>query len=351
LPYFEMRLPWQAAVIRSQCRLLQSYRLTPREGAMSLLPQPENRDAMCNLNRAEGRVALAVAAIDGATRVASIREEGSLRVRFPRVCVGAREAVLINTAGGIAGGDRFALALELGAGACLAVTTAAAEKVYRSLGSSPRLRPEETARGARRLGAQARHEPRSEPADQAESLSRISVSATVADGAALLWLPQETILFDRAKLARTVDIALAPGATLLFAETLVFGRTAMGETMTEGRIIDRWRVRRGERLIFAENFGLDGRIAEQLRNTVIAGGHAAIGTVLLAPGDDTAVASVRAVTEKFRGEVGISAWEASDRGGVAVARLVAPDGVALRHDLVAVLAALGHHALPRLWLT
>ena len=317
---------------------------------MPLPPQAAKHDAPRDLNRAEGRVALAVAAIDGVTRVAQIREEGSLRVRFPRVCAGAREAVLINTAGGIAGGDRFALALKLGAGAGLAVTTAAAEKIYRSLGSSPRPQSGETPRSAPPADVQARNEPPSGAVDQQVNLSRIDVSANLGEGAALLWLPQETILFDRAGLARTVDIALAPGATLLFAETLVFGRTAMGETVAEGRITDRWRVRRAGRLIFAENFGLAGRIDEQLRSTVIAGGHAAIGTVLLAPGDDAAVASVRAVANKFRGEVGISAWEASNHGGIAVARLVAPDGATLRHDLVAVLAALGHHALPRLWL-
>jgi urease accessory protein len=318
-------------------------------GAIPLPPPAENHNAPCDLNRAEGRVALAVAAIDGVTRVARIREEGSLRVRFPRVCAGAREAVLINTAGGIAGGDHFALALELGAGASLAVTTAAAEKVYRSLGSSPRAQAGAIG-GLPPAGTQVPHGASLGPADEQVNLSRIAVSANLADGAALLWLPQETILFDRARLARTVDIGLAPGATLVFAETLVFGRTAMGETVTEGRITDRWRVRRGGRLIFAENFGLDGRIAERLRGTAIAGGHAAIATVLLAPGDAAAVASVRAVAEKFRGEVGISAWEASDHGGVSLARLVAPDGAALRHDLVAVLAALGHHALPRLWL-
>ena len=85
------------------------------------------------------------------------------------------------------------------------------------------------------------------------------MTATLADGAELIWLPQETILFDRARLARTVDIALAPDARSLFAETVVFGRAAMGETVTRRRCFaDRWRVRRGGRLIFAENFRLDG---------------------------------------------------------------------------------------------
>ena len=262
-------------------------------------------------NRAEGRVLLGVAARDGATRRTSTREDGSLRVRFPGACAGATEAVLINTAGGIAGGDGFAVDLDLETDARLVVTTAAAEKIYRSLGPD----------------------------------SRFDATVTLAEGAELLWLPQETILFDRARFTRNVDITLAPSATLLFAETVVFGRTAMRESVLEGHFTDRWRVRRCGRLIFAENFHLDGPIADRLNEAAIAGGNAAVGTVLLVPGDGATVAAVRAVTEQFRGEFGISAWN-----GIALARLAAADGAALRHDLVIVLSALGRSALPRIWL-
>lgn len=262
-------------------------------------------------NRAQGHVSLGLVARAGVTRRTTTREDGSLRVRFPGACAGAPEAVLVNTAGGIAGGDRFAVDLALDAGARLVVTTAAAEKIYRSLGPD----------------------------------ACVDVTATLADGAELTWLPQETILFDRARLARTIDLALAPTATLLFAETIVFGRTAMDESVHEGRFTDRWRVRRDGRLIFAENFGLDGPIADRLNEAAIAGGRAAIGTVLMAPGDDSGVAAVRATSGQFRGEAGISAW-----GGIALARLAAPDGATLRHDLIVLLSALGRTALPRIWL-
>jgi urease accessory protein len=239
------------------------------------------------------------------------REDGSLRVRFPNACADAPEAVLVNTAGGIAGGDRFAVHLALEAGARLVVTTAAAEKVYRSLGTP----------------------------------SRFDVTATLADGAELTWLPQETILFDRARLARTITISLAPTAKLLLAETVVFGRTAMGETVREGGFADRWRVRRDGGLIFAENFRLDGPISERLSEAAVAAGRTALGTVLIAPGDDATAEAVRAASGVFRGEVGVSAWN-----GSALARLAAHDGAALRHDLVVLLSALGRRALPRIWL-
>ncbi len=150
-------------------------------------------------NRAHGFVSLALAATPSGTGRTGTREEGSLRVRFPGACAGAPEAVLVNTAGGIAGGDHFAVDLDLDTGARLVVTTAAAEKVYRSLGPD----------------------------------ARFDLTAKLADRAELVWLPQETILFDRARLSRTVDIALAPGASLVFAEAVIFGRAAMGETMTQ----------------------------------------------------------------------------------------------------------------------
>jgi urease accessory protein len=262
-------------------------------------------------NRARGRVSLALAATPGGVRRTASREEGSLRVRFPGACADAPEAVLVNTAGGIAGGDHFAVDLALDAGARLVVTTAAAEKIYRSLGSD----------------------------------ARVDVTATLAEGAELTWLPQETILFDRARLARAITIALVPGAKLLLAETVVFGRAAMGETVQEGSFADRWRIRRDGRLIFAENFRLDGAVGARLNEAALAGGRTALGTVLIAPGDDWAATTVRAASGAFRGEVGVSAWN-----GIALARLAAQDGATLRHDLVVLLSALGRRALPRIWL-
>lgn len=260
-------------------------------------------------NRAHGRIELTVAAGAGVTRVRHLHEAGSARVRFP-AHAGHTEAVLINTAGGIAGGDRFATDIAVGAGARLVVTTAAAEKVYRALGPP------------------------------AEIDLRLSVGA----GGSLAWLPQETILFDRARLDRRIAVDLAERARLVVAEALVLGRTAMGETLRSGMLVDRWRVRRGGRLVYADGVRLAGDLAATLANRASAGGAAALATVLMAPGNDEIVAAVRASEDQCCGEVGVSAWN-----GIAVARLVAGDGAALRHDLARVLAAAGF-ALPRLWL-
>jgi urease accessory protein len=280
-----------------------------REGIVSVAILPEQADTFA-ANRALGRIALAVAAADGCTRRTRVHEQGSLRVRFPNAAGGDCEAVLVNTAGGIAGGDRFDLDVAVGAGARLQLTTAAAEKVYRSLGPD----------------------------------ARVAVRLAVAAGGALAWLPQETILFDRARLERSIDVDLADDATLLLCETVVFGRTAMGERVNDGALGDRWRVRRAGRLVFADTLRLDGAIAATLAQPAAANGAAALATVLLAPGEAAAVEAVRAHEDRFLGEVGISAWN-----GIALVRFCAPDGTALRHDLILALAAIGRD-LPRLWL-
>jgi urease accessory protein len=262
-------------------------------------------------NRARGEIALAVGAAAGFTRRARVHESGSLRVRFPGPPADELEAVIVNTAGGMAGGDRFGVQVDVAENARLLVTATAAEKVYRSDGAD----------------------------------TALGITLAVGAGAALAWLPQETILFDRSRLERRIDIALTGEASLLMAEAFVFGRAAMGETVQDGRLIDRWRVRRDGRLIFAETLRLDGAISDHLAQPAVTAGRTAIATVLSLPGDETSAAAVRALQEQFLGEVGVSAWN-----GLALVRLCANDGAALRHDLVLVLAALGRRALPRLWL-
>ncbi len=268
------------------------------------------RQAIFAANRATGHIAFSVAASAGITRRTRVHEQGSLRVRFPNAPADMLEAVIVNTGGGMAGGDRFTIGIALAEGARLVAGTAAAEKIYRSTGPD----------------------------------AEIDVNLTVGANAKLVWLPQETILFDRARLSRRIEIDLADTATLLMAEAAVFGRAAMGEAMAQGLFADRWRLRRGGKLIFADSARLDGGIATKLAAPACAAGGIAIATVLIAPGDDAATSAVRALAEQFAGEVGISAWN-----GIAVVRLCAKDGAALRHDLIAVLAALGA-SVPRLWL-
>ncbi len=268
-------------------------------------------DSTFAANRAVGRISLSAKLALGATRRAHVHEEGALRVRCPGPPTDELEAMIVNTAGGMAGGDRFEINLTVEPSARLLVTTAAAEKVYRAL----------------------------------DPPTTIAVKLDVAAGGALTWLPQETILFDRARLRRSIEIDLAPDARLLMAEALVFGRAGMGETLREGHLLDRWRVRRDGRLLHAETLRLDGDIADKLAQSPVAKGGHATANVLLVPGDDAIAAAVRDAAARCRGEIAVSAWN-----GLAVMRLVATDGATLRHDLACVLSTIRGGRLPRLWL-
>jgi urease accessory protein len=262
-------------------------------------------------NRARGAVRFDVRQVEGVTRRHHLHESGSLRVRFPSPEADGLSAVFVNTAGGIAGGDRFEIDITAGEATRLAVTTAAAEKVYRAQGPA----------------------------------AELDIALKVAAGAHLAWLPQETILFDRSRMSRRIDIDLAADASLLLCEIVVFGRAAMGERMLQGAFVDRWRLKRGGRLVFAENIRLDGDIGEKLLKSAVAKGAAAIGTALIVPGDEALVERIRDVTNSFGGEVGISAWN-----GFAMARFCAQDAAQLRADMIAVLGRASDAALPRLWL-
>lgn len=262
-------------------------------------------------NRAVGTVKFDVHLKDGATRRRELHESGSLRVRFPSPEQKGLSAVFVNTAGGVAGGDRFDIDIAAGTGAHLTVTTAAAEKVYRSHG------PE----------------------------AQVNITLRAGDDARLAWLPQETIIFDRARVARRIDIDLSQSASLLLCEIVVFGRAAMGEVMAHGSFKDRWRMRIGGKLVFAETVRLDGDISEKLARRAVANGGVAIGTALIVPGDEAIVARVREASDAFGAEVGVSAWN-----GFAMARFCAQDAAKLRTDMMKVLECVSPSGLPRLWL-
>jgi urease accessory protein len=274
---------------------------------MSAVPAPA--DETLAANRAFGRIALSVRANNGETRRFRIREEGPLRVRCPGKPSPELESMILNTAGGVAGGDRFDIDISAAAQARLVVTTAAAEKIYRALDRD----------------------------------AVIAINLKLGEGAALAWLPQETILFDGARLSRTIRVDIEEDARLILAEAVIFGRSGMREIVRRGRLFDRWNVYRGGRIIHAEAVRFEGDIAASLAAAAVAKGGVAIATVLSIPAEESLLAGVRGM--RFAGEVATSAWK-----GMQVIRLCAADGATLRRDLVAVLNAVRGGALPRLWL-
>jgi urease accessory protein len=270
-------------------------------------------DAPVGLQRADGEAHVAFKLADGATRLDVLHQSGESKIRFPLNGPGAPpEAVFINTAGGMTGGDRFQFGVTLGAGTRAIASSQAAERIYRSVAGPV------TVRNTLAVGA----------------------------GADLAWLPQETILFDRSALDRRLEIDLAPDARLLAAETIVFGRTARGEVVRETSVTDAWRVTRAGKLVWADTLAIDGDADALLARRATGAGAVASATVLLvAPDGPARLDDVRALLETDTGvEAGASAWE-----GLLVARLLSADARALRDRLMALVVHLSGRPMPRVW--
>ncbi len=224
-------------------RSVRSSRQMPRDAALVVPHQ-----------RAAGALELRFAAGPGrrAARLRHLFQAAPLRALFPRPEPDDPPlAAVVNTAGGLAGGDALRIAVEAGEGTAATVTTPAAEKVYRSLG------PEAAVEAELHVGA----------------------------GSTLEWIPQGTILFDGARLRRRHAAHLDGEARLLAAETLVFGRAAHGERLRTGWLHDAWRLHRGGALVWADAMRLEGDIAAHMSGRFAFGGAQALGTVVLAAPD------------------------------------------------------------------
>ncbi|WP_421692751.1 urease accessory protein UreD [Aestuariivirga sp.] len=249
--------------------------------------------------RSEGAILLSM----GATGLKRLREAHAAKVRLP---AGGHEAILINTGGGLAGGDRFSFDITAEEDARLTLTSQAAERVYRTLGPA----------------------------------AEVDVRLTAKSGATLMWLPQESILFDGASLSRRITADIAADARLLAVESVILGREAMGETVHHARLRDSWRIRQSGRLIFADDLAFDG---PPPATPATLGEARAFATILaVSPQAETMLDAVRAAIGP-RGDA--SSWS-----GKMVARLAARDGFELRKSLIPALTVLaGCGALPKSW--
>ncbi len=244
------------------------------------------------------------------TRISDLRQEGSAKaIVLQDQANNAAEVVFLNTSGGLTGGDRLSYALQLGPGIEMTATTQTAERVYRSLGSH----------------------------------AQIDVMLDVAAGAHLDWIPQETILFDRAAACRRTQIHLARDATCLMVETLVLGRAAMGEVLHELAFRDMREITRDGQPVHLEAVMFD---PARLR-TGAAGldGARVIATiVLVAPNAADKLGVIRDVLDCPQTQAGASALE-----GRLVIRLMAADAWPLRMQLCRILGVLREKPMPRVW--
>jgi urease accessory protein len=260
--------------------------------------------------RAKGEARLAVARVEGRTRIAALRLGGSLKILFPHGMGDPLEAVLLNTAGGLTGGDRMRLGVEAGPGTHLVLTSQAAERAYRA------------AEG---------------------QVARVDGRIVAGPGSRVDWLPQETILFNGAGLARRMRADLAEDARFLAVETLVFGRAAMGERVGRLDLSDRWDIRREGRLVLADAVRIDGDAAALMARAGAGGGAGAVAWVcLVAPDAESRLKPLRAAL----GDAGAASLV---RPGVIVARAMAGDSFLLRRVLVPAIEGLTGAQVPRVW--
>jgi urease accessory protein len=260
--------------------------------------------------RAQGQARLGLHQGAGRTRIATLRLAGSLKLLFPRGGDDPLEAVMLNTAGGLTGGDRMDIAIEAGPGTATVVTSQAAERVYRAAGGQ---------------------------------VARVGVRITAAAGACVDWLPQETILFDGGALERRMRVDLAGTAGFLAVETLVFGRLAMGERVRRLFLSDRWEIRREGRLVAADAIRIAGDAAALLARAGAAGGGAAVATLLYAgPGAEGLLAGLRAA-------LGAAGGASLVREGVILARAVAADQFLLRRAMIPAIETMTGRPVPRVW--
>lgn len=267
------------------------------------------------LQRAVGRARIEVGPRDGRTVLRDLYQQGSMKARFPRVFgTGGPEAVLINTAGGLTGGDSMSVDVSALPGSRLTVTTQACERVYKSSGGH----------------------------------ALVSSNVEIAPDAEVCWLPQETIFFEGGALKRSLSVDMAEDARFVAIEAMTLGRAAMGETVTMASFRDSWRVRRAGKLIFADETRLSGNIPEVLAGTATLGGMACFATLLMvAPDAEARLDAARSALEDAPEGVlaGASAYD-----GLLTARLCAPDQRPLRAATLNLIQTLRDGAdIPRVW--
>lgn len=258
-------------------------------------------------NCAIGAVKLSTKARDGLSVLDDLRMSGCMKALFPRAQ--DLQTILINSSGGLTGGDQLSIHAEAGKNSHLTMTTQAAERAYRSINGT----------------------------------ARVETTLRVGEDATLFWLPQELILFDGAALDRTLTIDLHETGRLLMVEPVLFGRTAMGETVKKARFHDRISVDRGGRPLYRDAINLGPDMQRTLTRRATTNTSAAMASVVMVSPD------VESHLPQIRKALPPTAGASLLADDVLSLRIVAKDGFDLRRALLPVLDRLTDHKLPKSW--
>lgn len=271
---------------------------------------PIRPDAVAPVPRAVGTLRLSTKRSDDRSVLNTLHQQGSFKCLFPRPTGPELNAVVLNTAGGVTGGDTFRLLGQMAPRTELTLTTQACERAYK--------------------------------AHQGQT-ARIFNHLKVGAHARINWLPQETILFNGSDLDRKLLIELASDAAALIVEPLIFGRAAMGEKLTEATLRDRIEIRRNGHPLFLDAVRMSGDLNTHLAKANIADGAGALALVVyIAPDAEVRLDAVRHMLPDHAGASLI-------RNDVLAVRLLAAHGFALRQSLIPILRHLNADTLPRCW--
>lgn len=259
--------------------------------------------------RAVGCVRLSTKALGGRSVLDRLYQQGASKVVFPRANIGMT-GVLLNTSGGVTGGDRFSNDAEAGAGTHLTLTTQACERAYRA-------QPGET--------------------------GRITTTLRVGDGATLWWLPQETLVFDGCAVDRRLSCDITGSGRALIVEPLCLGRLAMGEAQVNGVMADRIQVTREGAPLVQDAWRLSGDLTAQMQRSATGGSAAAmVSLTYVAPDAEAHLEPLRALLPATGG----ASLLAQD---VLVLRLLSASGYTLRKHLLPILDHLTRRKMPLCW--
>jgi urease accessory protein len=276
---------------------------------MSLLMLDATKISTPVMQRTRGRARVHLAATPHGAKLAGLHQSGSGKAMLPKVHDPVPEVVFLNTAGGLTGGDRLDYAVTVDAGGRAVATSQTAERAYAAVSGE----------------------------------AEVDVHLSVGAGGHLDWLPQETILFERCSLRRHTRVDLQGDASILMVESVVLGRAAMGETLSDINFHDTRTITRDGVVVLHEPVGLS---AYDL-STGAAGlnGSRAFATVILAaPNAPDRVEQIRALSLPDGVEWGVSGWD-----GKCVMRLMAADATPLRRALYQTLTTLRGRQMPRVW--
>lgn len=268
------------------------------------------------MQRSIGEGRLALKTVDGKTRIADLYQKANAKIRIPKSYAQSLEAVLINTSGGMTGGDQLNWSINAGPNSHAIITTQACEKIYKSQ----------------------------------SGVADVHSIIHVEENASVEWLPQETIIFDEGGLNRTIDIELASSAHFIGLEAVVLGRQAMGEPARNIKLSDRWRIKREGKLIHADDVKMNGNIEKQTLHPAVLDGAASYATLVICLPAAQQNQSESLISGMRNAVASNANWSVNDLGRKIVARFIAQDMYALRQLLVPVLtAARGSRDVPKVW--